>query len=283
MKKNVSEPRLYKSGFWKQATINFINKQGLDAVTILAYASLVGLVPFLAILFGVFALSDNFVVFQAEVVDKVVHFLLPEATPQVEAYLLKFAQKAGQLQGAGIVSMLAIALILLWTIDKKINLMWHSHYQRRWWVSLLHYLGVSLLGPLILGSGLVLSSILFAAPILPDLFWITDALKQLPLYINVIGFWFLYRFVPAVKVSNRAAWVGALLATLELELLKFGFSVYVHWFPTYDLIYGAFAVIPLFLLWLYLLWLVIIFNASVVRQQDLPLPQVQAPTPDHVI
>lgn len=266
-----AEPRLYKRQFWQQAARNFINKQGLDAVTILAYASLVGLVPFLAILFGVFALSDSFALFQAEVVDKVLHFLLPEATPQVEAYLLKFAQKAGQLQGVGIISMFAIALILLWTIDKKINLMWHRHYQRRWWVSLLHYLGVSLIGPLILGAGLVLSSILLAAPILPDLFWMADALKQLLFFINAVGFWFLYRFVPAVKVSNRAAWVGALLTTLELELLKFGFGVYVLWFPTYDLIYGAFAVIPLFLLWLYLLWLVIIFNASVVRQIDLPL------------
>lgn len=271
MNKKPVEPRLYKSQFWQQAAVNFIIKQGLDAVTILAYASLVGLVPFLAILFGVFALSDSFALFQAEVVDKVLHFLLPEATPQVEAYLLKFAQKAGQLQGVGIISMFAIALILLWTIDKKINLMWHRHYQRRWWVSLLHYLGVSLIGPLILGAGLVLSSVLLAAPILPDLFWMADALKQLPFFINAVGFWFLYRFVPAAKVSNRAAWVGALLTTLELELLKFGFGVYVLWFPTYDLIYGAFAVIPLFLLWLYLLWLVIIFNASVVRQIDLPL------------
>ncbi|PLA74470.1 ribonuclease BN [Hydrogenovibrio sp. SC-1] len=269
MNKKPIEPRVYRSQFWQQAAVNFIDKQGLDAVTILAYASLVGLVPFLAILFGVFALSDSFAVFQAEVIDKVLHFLLPEATPQVEAYLLKFAQKAGQLQGVGIISMFAIALILLWTIDKKINLMWHRHYQRRWWVSLLHYLGVSLLGPLILGAGLVLSSLLLAAPILPDLFWMADALKQLPFFINVVGFWFLYRFVPAVKVSSRAAWVGALLTTLELELLKFGFGVYVKWFPTYDLIYGAFAVIPLFLLWLYLLWLVIIFNASVVRQIDL--------------
>jgi len=269
MNKNPAEPRLYKRHFWRQAAHNFIDKQGLDSVTILAYASLVGLVPFLAILFGVFALSDSFAVFQAEVIDKVVHFLLPEATPQLEAYLLKFAQKAGQLKGIGIVSMLGIALILLWTIDKKINLMWQRHYQRRWWVSLLHYLGVSLLGPLILGAGLVLSSILLAVPILPDLFGMADALKQLPFFINAVGFWFLYRFVPAAKVSASAAWVGAILTTLELELLKFGFGVYVKWFPTYDLIYGAFAVIPLFLLWLYLLWLVIIFNASVVRQIDL--------------
>ncbi|MGE4500856.1 YihY family inner membrane protein [Hydrogenovibrio thermophilus] len=261
-----TENRLYKIAFWIQAAQNFIRKDGLDAVTVLAYASLVGLVPFLTIMLSVFSMSDSFQTFEDAVMDKVFHYLLPASTPMVESYLLQFSQQASKLHGIGIFSMLVIALLLLWTIDQKINAMWDKHLQRSWWVSLLHYIGISVVGPVLLGGSLVLSSVLLAAPVLPGVPLETVFLNQLPILINVIGFWFLYRFVPLHRVPWRYALVGAILATFELELLKYGFGLYVKWFPTYNLIYGAFAVIPLFLLWLYLLWFILVFNASVVHQ-----------------
>ncbi|MGC9386406.1 MAG: YihY family inner membrane protein [Hydrogenovibrio sp.] len=261
-----AEYRLYKPAFWVQLTQNFFRKNGLDAVTILAYASLVGLVPFLTIMLSVFSMSETFQVFEEQVMDKVFHYLLPDSTPLVESYLLQFSQQASKLHGVGIFSMLVIALLLLWTIDQKINAMWDHRLQRTWWVSLLHYLGISVVGPLLLGGSLVLSSVLLAAPILPGVALEAVLLNQLPIMINIIGFSFLYRFVPLHRVPWRYALIGAVFATLELELLKYGFGLYVKWFPTYNLIYGAFAVIPLFLLWLYLLWFILIYNASLVRQ-----------------
>ncbi len=159
-----TENRLYKIAFWIQAAQNFIRKDGLDAVTVLAYASLVGLVPFLTIMLSVFSMSDSFQAFEEAVMDKVFHYLLPASTPMVESYLLQFSQQASKLHGIGIFSMLVIALLLLWTIDQKINAMWDKHLQRSWWVSLLHYIGISVVGPVLLGGSLVLSSVLLAAP-----------------------------------------------------------------------------------------------------------------------
>lgn len=263
------ENRIYKPKFWVQASQNFIQKEGLDAVTVLAYASLVGLVPFLTIIFSVFSMSGSFDSVQTDVMDKIMHYLLPESTPKVEFYLRQFSEKARELQGVGIMVMLFIALILLWTVDKKINLMWSKHLQRTWWVSLLRYLGVSIIGPILLGFSLVLNSMLMAGPLFPVLQEQTWALNQAPVLINILGFAFIYHFVPIHPVKVSYAFIGALLASLELELLKFLFSFYVDWFPTVSIVYGAFAVIPLFLFWLYLLWFVIIFNASVVHQLTL--------------
>lgn len=263
------ENRVYKPQFWLQASQNFIQKEGLDAVTVLAYASLVGLVPFLTVILSVFSLSPGFESIQNDVIDKIMLYLLPESTPKVEFYLRQFSQQASKLQGIGILMMLVIALILLWTIDKKINLMWSKHLQRSWWVSLLRYLGVSIIGPILLGLSLVLNSMLMAGPIFPILQQETWVLNQAPILINILGFAFIYHFVPVHRVKVAYAFVGALLATLELELLKLLFGLYVDWFPTVSLVYGAFAVIPLFLFWLYLLWFVIIFNASVVHQLTL--------------
>jgi Predicted membrane protein len=74
----------------------------------------------------------------------------------------------------------------------------------------------------------------------------------------------LYKFVPAYPVSSKAALIGGLMATVQLEVLKSGFGFYVQWFPSYNLIYGAFAAVPLFLLWLYVLWFIVIWNGVVV-------------------
>jgi len=263
------ENRIYKPQFWNQASQNFLQKEGLDAVTVLAYASLVGLVPFLTVIFSVFSMSSSFDSIQTDAIDKIMHYFLPESTPKVEFYLRQFSEKASELQGIGILMMLLIALILLWTVDKKINLMWSKHLQRRWWVSLLRYLGVSIIGPVLLGVSLVLSSILVAIPMFPMLQDETWFLTKAPILINILGFAFIYHFVPIHSVKVPHALIGALFASLELELLKFLFGLYVVWFPAVNLVYGAFAVIPLFLFWLYLLWFVIIFNASVVHQLTL--------------
>ena len=162
--------------------------------------------------------------------------------------------------------MFLTTLMLLWKVDEKLNGMWSESLTRKWWVSLLHYLGVSLLGPLLLGLSLLTSSYLLALPLLAETTpWITQltfGMSLLPLLLSWLGFTFLFKFVPIAYVPAKIALLGGLFATLQLELLKYGFTLYVKWFPTYDLIYGAFAAIPLFLLWLYLIWFIVIWNGA---------------------
>jgi len=254
--------------FWKQVFLHFKNRQGTDSVAILAYTSLIGIVPMLAVMLGLFSVSTYFASFESLVMDQVVRNLMPNSQPVIEEYLFKFSQQAASLKGPGLVVMLFTTLMLLWKVDQKLNGLWSEKLERKWWVSLLHYLGISLLGPLLLGLSLLVSSSLLALPFIVDTTpWIdklTSGMQIIPLILAWLGFTALYKLVPIVKVPFNIALIAGLFAMLQLELLKSGFALYVEWFPTYAVVYGAFAAVPLFLLWLYLVWFIVIWNGAVV-------------------
>lgn len=254
--------------FWQRVFIHFRNRQGTDAVAILAYTSLIGIVPMLAVMLGLFSVSSYFASFETLVMDQVVRNLMPNSQPVIEEYLFKFSLAAASLKGPGLVVMLFTTIMLLWKVDQKLNGMWSHRLTRKWWVTILQYLGVSLLGPLLLGLSLVISSSLLALPLFvettPFIDKLTSGMKIVPLILAWLGFTALYKLVPIVKVPFKMALISGLFAMIELELLKTGFAMYVEWFPTYAIVYGAFAAIPLFLLWLYSIWFIVIWNGAVV-------------------
>ncbi|MDX1352735.1 MAG: YihY family inner membrane protein [Thiomicrorhabdus sp.] len=254
--------------FWQRVFIHFQNRKGTDAVAILAYTSLVGIVPMLAVMLGLFSVSSYFDSFESLVMEQVVRNLMPNSQPVIEEYLFKFSLAAASLKGPGLVVMLFTTLMLLWKVDQKLNDLWNHHLRRKWWVNILQYLGVSLLGPLLLGLSLVISSSLLALPLFvettPLIDKLTSGMKIVPLILAWLGFTALYKFVPVVKVPFKMALISGLFAMIELEFLKLGFAMYVEWFPTYAVVYGAFAAIPLFLLWLYSIWFIVIWNGAVV-------------------
>ncbi len=254
--------------FWQEVLKTFHHRQGMDAVAILAYTSLLGIVPMLAVMLGLFSVSSYFASFEALIMEQVVGTLMPNSHPVIEEYLVKFSQQAAKLKGPGLAVMLITTLMLLWKVDQKLNGLWSEKLERKWWVSLLHYLGISLLGPLLLGLSLVLSSSLLALPLFVETTpWIeklTFGLKVVPLVLAWLGFMALYKLVPVAKVPIKIALIAGFFAMIELELLKTGFALYVEWFPTYAVVYGTFAAVPLFLLWLYLVWFIVIWNGALV-------------------
>lgn len=254
--------------FWTDVVKTFVDRQGTDAVAILAYTSLIGIVPMLAVMLGLFSVSSYFASFESLIMEQVVRNLMPDSHPVIEEYLFKFSLQAASLKGPGLAVMLITTLMLLWKVDQKLNGLWSERLQRKWWVSLLHYLGVSLLGPLLLGLSLVVSSSLLALPLIVDTTpWIEKlffGMQVVPLLLAWLGFAALYKLVPVARVPFKVAMLAGLFAMVELELLKSGFALYVEWFPTYAVVYGAFAAIPLFLLWLYLVWFIVIWNGAVV-------------------
>lgn len=254
--------------FWLRAAVRFKQQKGTDAVAILAYTSLVGIVPMLGVMLALFSVSSYFDEFESLVMNQVVNNLMPSSQPVIQDYLLVFSTQATNLKWPGLIVMLITTLMLLWKVDQKLNQLWPQVRKRKWWLSILHYLGISLFGPILLGLSLVMSSAILALPLVSDTTPFIEkllfGLKIVPVLLAWIGFSLLFKFVPACKVSTRAAFVGGFLAMVQMELLKIGFAAYVKFFPSYDLIYGAFAAIPLFLLWLYLVWFIVIWNGAVV-------------------
>ena len=120
---------------WKNVFQTFVDRQGPDAVSSLAYTSLIGIVPMLAVMLGIFSVSSYFDSFEKLVMEQVVSNLMPNSHPIIEEYLLKFSAQASVLQGPGLVVMFFTTLMLLWKVDQKINSMWSERLQRKWWVA----------------------------------------------------------------------------------------------------------------------------------------------------
>jgi len=258
--------------FWRAVWRRFLQAGGADSAAALAYTTLLGLVPLIALVLSVLSVSHWFDAWREEIVHAFVRMLSPDALQKVETALVGFSRQAAALKGPSLLFLAVTVMLLLDAVYKKIAAIWLEAERARWWVRVLHYLGVSLLGPVLLVGSLAVSSWLLALPWLTDYDLVSQAryqlLKGVPTLMTVAGFYLFYRYAPPAPVKSRAALLGALLATLLLGLLKAGFSLYAQWVPTYQVIYGALAAVPLFLVWLYLLWALVLFSATVVWGLD---------------
>ena len=152
------------------------------------------------------------------------------------------------------------------TIDEALNAIWKVRKQRPLSKRILVYWALLTIGPLMLGASLWASSYITRAQfgLVAELGVLQNIIATvLPLLTSIIGFTLLYYTVPNRVVHWRDAFIGGLTAAVVLELMKTGFAYYISNFPSYTLIYGTFAAIPLFLLWIYLSWLVVLLGASI--------------------
>jgi membrane protein len=120
------------------------------------------------------------------------------------------------------------------------------------------------LGPLLIGGSLSMTSFAVGSSFgWLKLGYVADwLLGILPFVFTCVALTLLYGIVPYRVVKARDAIIGGVIAGVVFELAKRGFAVYLARFPTYTLIYGAFATIPIFLLWLYMSWVVVLAGAT---------------------
>ncbi|MBP8309650.1 MAG: YihY family inner membrane protein [Burkholderiaceae bacterium] len=237
----------------------------------LAFLSLLALVPIFTIAVSLLGATPMF----ARLRDALLKFLsanlfLPSFSETLVRYLNQFAAKASQLSLIGGLAFFATAFTALLTIDRTLNQIWAVGRPRPLARRLTLYWTFLTLGPLLVGAtltfnGLVVSE-LFGAMRLREVerLW----LALLPWLASVAGLTLLYRLVPNAPVRWRDALIGALLATIALELLKRGLGLQLARLPTYTIVYGTFAALPLFLVWLFMVWLIVL--AAAVLTASLP-------------
>jgi membrane protein len=147
------------------------------------------------------------------------------------------------------------------------NVIWRVRASRPVVQRLLIFWAALTVGPLLIGASLSLTSwmVTQSMSVAADVKELhTVLLKTVPIMLNVVAFALLYIVIPNRKVALKDALIGGVAAAVAFELMKRAFGLYVQLFPTYALIYGAFATVPIFLLWIYLSWIVILFGAVVV-------------------
>lgn len=196
------------------------------------------------------------------------HFV-PASGDAIQGYLSDFSQQARKLTWIGLVILLFSALSLMMTIERSFNQIWRVKSIRVGRRVLFYWL-VIVLGPVFLGAAFLLSSYLLSSQLWVDhvdsVFHFNRLLfKWLPFLISMVALTGMYYFLPSSQVRMKHALMGGFFGAICLEICKVGFVKMVSFSPSYQLIYGAFAVVPLFLLWIFVAWCVVLLGAELVR------------------
>jgi membrane protein len=237
-----------------------------QAAASLAFLSLLALVPVFTIAVSLLGALPMF----SKLRDALLKFLaanlfLPSFSETLVRYLNQFAAKASQLSLIGALLFFASAFSALLTIDHTLNRIWRVERARPLARRLTIYWTFLTLGPLLLAgsvtiNGVIASEFLGGARLaLVERLW----LDVLPWIITIGGLTLLYRLVPNAPVGWRDAFAGAIAAAVLLEVLKQVLGVQVARLPTYTVVYGTFAALPMFLVWLFLVWLTVLVGALV--------------------
>ncbi len=243
----------------------FLKRRGFQTASSLAYTTLLSLVPLIAVMFSFFSHMPVFKDINEVIQEFVFNNFVPAFGSTVQDYLIDFSMKASQLTTTGICILIIIALMLMATIDSALNHIWHVSDKRNPTTRFLIYWAILTLGPILLGVGLYSTSYILALPVVDtvdaSLQFKTHLLTLTPFITTSIAFFLLYVLVPNCDVKVRNAVIGGIMAALLFELAKFGFGFYVKAVPT-EAIYGALAVMPVFLIWIYLSWVIVLLGAQ---------------------
>jgi membrane protein len=253
------------AGFARFVFDRFHRARSLQSAGSLTCTTLFAMVPLLTLALTVLTAFAAFRQLLARVRELLMSQLLPEAGSRIIAlYVSHFSNNAGQLRLAGTLVLVVAAVTAMMTVDRAFAEIWRVRARRPLATRLVTYWLLLIFGPLLIGIALTLSTSLFKAwlGVAHGVPWIPRSLlKLLPVLAVITVLTAVYRWLPHRHVPGSHALAGGLIAGLAFELMKWLFSFYVHHFPGYTLIYGAFAAFPIFLLWIYLSWAVVLGGA----------------------
>jgi membrane protein len=198
-------------------------------------------------------------------------FLLLNLVPEIAykiitVYMEQFAANAARLTMFGLLGVFATALAMLFTIDQSLNIIWRAQRARPFWLNAVGYTMLLAVAPILLGASMSITSYLVSLSlgVTRSVPYADEVLlKFLSICGSTLMFFLVYRIIPCRHVPAGHAVIGGFVAAVLFETMKHLFGIYIAMVPTYDLVYGAFAAIPIFLIWLFLSWMVVLLGAEV--------------------
>lgn len=244
----------------------FYDDRCLRSAGALCFTSLLSLVPLVAVIFSILSAFPVFETFFTQIQSFIFENFVPTSGAVLEQHLTELTAKTSQMTGIGMAFLILSALLLMDTIEGALNDIWYITAKRKPAAKFMVYWAVLTLGPLLIGASLAGTSYLASLPLLSDTAMIIDIktklLGLLPFFATTLACTLLYAVVPNTYVPLRNALISAVVAAVLFELAKKGFTFYITTFPTYQMIYGALATIPVFLLWLFISWVVVLLGAE---------------------
>jgi len=246
----------------------FIEDKCIQRASALGYASLLAIVPLIALGFSIFTSFQAFDVVAGNVRGAMLEYLLPTSQLAVQDYLGQVADKATALSIFGILGLLFTATALLNTMEEAFNDIWRISRARSWMSKFVTFWSVLTLSPILIGASLTITSYFVALPVIRDVAEGASAIGHvpflLPWLISSTAMTALYMVLPNTSVPFRYALSGGLIAGALFEMTKLGFAFYITELANYEKLYGALGTLPVFLIWLYLIWVVVLIGAEVV-------------------
>lgn len=255
----MSEWKTFCAIFWQRFNQNKLTQ----AAGYLTYSTMLAIVPLIMVVFSIFSAFPVFNEVTGALKEFIFTNFAPSASDMVGQYIDEFVNNSKKMSAVGIISLIVVALMLINSIDRTLNSIWQDTSTRRIFTSFAIYWLILTLGPLLVGASIAAST--YVKTMFETASNFSFGLKLLS-FVPFLSTWFIftliYMVVPNKKVSIKHSAAGALIAAVFFTLGKQAFTWYIVTFPSYQLIYGAMATLPIMLLWIQLSWTVVLLGAQ---------------------
>ncbi len=243
----------------------------------LVYTTLLSLVPLLAVSFSVlkaFGVHNQIEPLLLNLVEP-----LGERGIELVATILGFVEnmKVGVLGSLGLALLLYTVISLIQKVESSFNYVWHAKATRSLSRRFSDYLSVIMVGPVLVFSALGMTASMMSSRVVQNLLAIEPfgslmifITKLMPFFLIILAFTFVYLFVPNTRVNVRSAFVGAVVGGSLWQATGMVFATFAETSTKYAAIYSGFAILILFMIWLYLSWLILLLGAQVAYYHQYP-------------
>ena len=234
----------------------------------LTYTTLFAVVPMLTVFLVIISSIKALEPARQQLQQLIYSNFLPNTTIAFDKALSAFTEKSSNLTIIGVLFLFFTTVMMLTSIETVFNRIWRVKETRGGILGFMRYWTIISLGPILLGSAFVISSTLASMNVLSNNFagYELDGafiLWAISFSLTVIGFFILNWTIPNRNVPIKAALIAGLFSAVVFELLKNLFGYTMSNFTSYQIVYGAFAAVPIFLLWIFLSWNIVLLGVEI--------------------
>lgn len=236
--------------------MRFVDERFTRACSSLTLGTLFALVPLMAMSLALIQIMPVFAPIVEAVQDFLFNNFVPSTSDEIQTSLSNFAHQASKLTWFGSIFITVTVFLLMLNVESIINDIWFGLADKHvWYLRWAKHASIIILFPLLMTVSITLSSYFLKNSMT------TVVHLVLPFFVTFIAITFLYKFVPNCKVPWRSVLWGAGVAAIAFEVMKMGFKLYLAYFSTYQILYGALSIFPILVLWLYLSWAIVLYGS----------------------
>lgn len=262
----TQHPRI---AFLRYVVVSFFRHDCPKVASYLAFTSLFAVVPMMTVIYSILALIPELKGLEDTMQRFVFEHFVPSTGTQLEEHLRGFAQQASNLTSVGVMMLFVTAVMMLRKIETTFNTIWHVSVSRKGVNGFLLYWALLSLGPVLMGGTFAVSSYIVSQQILYDMVALPGFQKLmlglLPILMSTVAFSLAYIAIPNTRVPIKHGIAGGLFAAILFDFARQCMTLFISLFPTYHLVYGAFAAVPIFLVWVLVSWYILLLGAEIVQ------------------